>query len=154
MFTHNRLPWFRTTGDWTIDGPRLHKWLQDYFLSLEKKDALFERASTTPTVTSGSGTLTTATAAVEGQSVGGRFEFTATVTITTNGTGATNIQLTLPFSAAENTAVGGTRLGVATPDGLAARVNTAGVLIIALYDGTYPGADGYTLIVSGSYRKA
>lgn len=110
----------------------------------------FPTSSTTPTVTSGSGTLTTASSAVVGQSVGNRFDFTATVTITTNGTGATDIRLTLPFNAAETTSIAGWKLSAS----LAAAVNTSGVLIITNYDGTYPGADGAVLRISGSYRKA
>jgi hypothetical protein len=40
VFTPLRLPPFYPDGDWRVDGPRLHKWLQDYFLSLEKPGAL------------------------------------------------------------------------------------------------------------------
>ena len=157
MFARLRLSAFYPSGDWRVDGPRLHKWLQDYWLSLEKPGALhlseftLDTSSTTPTVTSGSGTFTTVSSAVEGQVVGNRFEFTVTVTITTNGTAATDVRLTMPYNAAETTAISGRRTG---PAALLATVDTSGVLNITNTDGTYPGADGRTLRLSGSYRKA
>ena len=46
MFTNNRLPQFRPTGDWLKDGPIMHRWLHEYFLSLEKKGALQPTAAT------------------------------------------------------------------------------------------------------------
>lgn len=53
MFTRFRLPVFQPTGDWRVDAPRLNKWLQDYFLSLEKPGALsisFDGDDWTPTI--------------------------------------------------------------------------------------------------------
>lgn len=40
MLTRKRLPIFRPTGDWQVDGPRAVKWLSDYFLSLERPGSL------------------------------------------------------------------------------------------------------------------
>lgn len=40
MFTRKRLPSFAQTGDWKVDGPRLVKWIDAYFRSLEQKNAL------------------------------------------------------------------------------------------------------------------
>jgi hypothetical protein len=156
MFRKIRRPVMQFSGDWQEDRFRLVMALQKDDDGLEQPGALhlsefaLDTTSTTPTVTAGSGTLTTATSAVEGQVVGNRFEFTATVTITTNGTGATDIRLALPYSAAEITGLCGYKAGVS----LAAAVSTAGLVVITNYDGTYPGADGAVLRISGSYRKA
>lgn len=40
MFTRKRLPNINLTGDWKNDGPRLVKWISDYFGSLEAPDSL------------------------------------------------------------------------------------------------------------------
>src|SRR5688572_6381929 len=104
MLTPLRLPTFQPSGDWVRDGPLLHKWLQDYFLSLERVGALaiteasldgspvgasdadtgkfttlevttsstFPTGTTTPTVTAGSGTLTTVSATLSYTKIGNR----------------------------------------------------------------------------------
>lgn len=40
MFTRLRLPRFSLASDWAKDGPLVVKWISDYFLSLEQKNAL------------------------------------------------------------------------------------------------------------------
>lgn len=156
MFRRSRRPTIQFSGEWQKDRFNLVQWLQKDDDALEKPGALHlsefttDTSSTTPTPTAGSGTFTSVTAAVEGQTVGNRFEFTATVTITTNGTAATDVRVPMPFSAAEDTGFGGWRSGNV---GLAARI-TGNSLRITDYDGVYPGADGFALRVSGSYRKA
>lgn len=111
----------------------------------------YEEASTTPTPTASSGTFTTVAAAVKATKTGDRVSFTATVTITTNGTAAGVVLVPLPYTPAENSGCGGAEVA-ATGAGLAAIAQTDGNLYIRSYDGTYPGADGRTLTVTGSYR--
>jgi len=110
----------------------------------------------TPTVTAGSGSITTL------GSISGRvkylstnlFYMAATVTITTNGTGATTIVIPLPAGVTAQAAqhqvlsayadVGGARVTCT------ARVAASGTSIaVSKYDGTYPGADGAVIVVSG-----
>jgi hypothetical protein len=109
----------------------------------------YEEGSTTPTPTAGSGTLTTATAAVRYTKIGDRICYTATVTITTNGTGASYIVVPMPFSAAETTGASGVNAGSgAALSGFVSGAN----LRIYDYDATYPGSDGAVLVMSGSFR--
>lgn len=181
MLTRQRLPVFIPTGDWKVDAPNLHKWISDYWFELEKKGALtiteasvddtpigasgpdtgkfttlevttsstFPTSSTTPTVTAGGGAFTTVSGAVRSVKIGDRRFYTATVVITTNGTAATYVVVPMPDAAAETTASSG--VDATNPVALTGYV-TGSNLLIYKYDGTYPGADGKTLVMSGSYR--
>lgn len=108
----------------------------------------------TPTVTSTTGTLTTVGA------VAGFFKLyentvdvTYDVTITTNGTGATSIRVSLPFlTLAGRPAVGvGRAVNITgkTTSNYATPAST--VLELKYYDNTYPGADGVNLVGNVSY---
>lgn len=113
----------------------------------------------TPTLTSGTGTFTSATATGKYMRIGKTVYFKAIVIITTNGTAAIYAKITLPFQAEMHLRE--------SPSGEAV-VNTTGGLVCGLqcsifpathlqiykYDGTYPGADGRALIVSGFYEAA
>lgn len=105
--------------------------------------------TTTPAPTSGSGTLTTAAATVRWQKDGDWVSFSCTVVITTNGTGATDLRATMPYTAAETTPCHGTDNGVTFA--LTGHV-TGATLLFKKYDGTYPGGDGVTLRMSGRFR--
>lgn len=114
--------------------------------------------SWTPTITSGSGTLTT-TSSVAKYKIDPNdlktVRIRLAITVTTNGTGATNIQATLPFTTA-NDSISVILPGYQTTSGLMVRaianVNTT-TLFCTYYDGTYPAADNRTIIVDGLYTK-
>jgi hypothetical protein len=111
----------------------------------------------TPTVTSGSGTITTKTATGKYIQRGNIVYVKAEIRITTNGTGAGYIAFTLPVQAGAsttaNTVAGKERAITGNTvsghiDGGATGCN------IQKYDGTYPGGDGYVITVSGFYEVA
>lgn len=120
------------------------------FTTLEvTTSSVFPTSNTTPTPSSFGGTITTVSGAVRAQRVGDRASYTVTVTITTNGTGSGFIQVTMPFSAAETTPTHG--VNATSPVALTGFISGT-TLRIYKYDGTYPGADNTTLVMSGSYR--
>jgi hypothetical protein len=112
----------------------------------------------TPTMTSGGGSLT-AVASLSGAyflNSNRVCTFRATGTITTNGTGASYIVLTLPVTSKSGVSqfVVGREIGV-TNKTLSASIhggNTNGVVLF--YDGTYPGANGAVIAISGQYEAA
>lgn len=108
-----------------------------------------------PTVSAGSGTITTSTALGRYAVYDKTATFEAQINITTNGTGAAYVGFTLPLaasSAGANTGCGRDTSGV-TGKALALQINGgATVAAILNYDGTYPGANGVNLVVSGSYE--
>lgn len=153
MFTRKRFVLPTWTPDVARDLGRLGTALYKYFLSLEEPGALsitFDKDSTAPTVTAGSGTLTTVSAVLNYTKYDDRVAFDAVITLTTNGTGATYLSLPLPFTPAANTAGFGRIASSALV--LDVAITTGGVALIRLYDGTYPGADGTSFQVGGVYR--
>lgn len=109
------------------------------------------RGTTTPTLTSGTGAFTTASAALAYTLDGSRMPFNCTVTITTNGTAATDIEFTLPYTPFANTALSAIdSAGLA----LAALAKTDGKVYVTKYDGSYPGASLKTIYVAGAVRLA
>lgn len=112
----------------------------------------------TPTVTSTTGTITTASATgFYAQIADGLAFIDLEVTITTNGTGATSVRATLPTGVTGVT--GSTRVisgySVTGMQSLVGRVVGSGnQVIITTDDGTYPGVDGEVLQVSGVIRVA
>lgn len=103
----------------------------------------------TPTVVSGSGTITAASAQVRWLKKDTRNYFQLKVVITTNGTGAGNIQVTMPFTSFFD-AAGGGREVTAAGIGLAWSMGAgSNILFISKVDATYPGGNGFTLLVSG-----
>lgn len=111
--------------------------------------------SWTPTVTSVTGSITTVGAVVaKYQKLGKIVNFWLSVTITTNGTGATAVEITLPSTPVrdfagtgyEDTAYGGL---------LQVRGKATGAkLVLFRYDNTYPGANGSVFTIHGSYEVA
>lgn len=106
----------------------------------------------TPTVTSGTGTLTSVSGAGRYMQVGKTVFIYARVDVTTNGTGATDIRFTPPV-----TAVGLYYMlaGRDHSNGLMQQVRINNTFVqINNYDGTYPGHDGAILTFSGVYEAA
>lgn len=105
----------------------------------------------TPTVTCGTGSLTTTTRTGRYKTLGKTVFFEANMVITTNGTCATSLNFALPpgVTAASNSPIVG-------EDFTAGKTLTAGVnsgatsTVVLLYDGSYPGADGKTLAIGGA----
>lgn len=107
----------------------------------------------TPTVGSGSGTITTSSATGRYKQIGTKtYAVEMEVTITTNGTGATTVTVTLPFAAKSATAFAGRATNVSGKALSAAVAATGSTLAITNYDNTYPGANGEHLVVSGIYE--
>lgn len=112
-----------------------------------------------PTVTAGSGTITTVSAAGRFLEMGKLLMLSVTITITTNGTGATSILCPLPsgFTAVGSANVLAGRAANVSGKMLQAFVGTGGSttsLFILNYDNSYPGADGEILLVSGMIEVA
>jgi len=119
-------------------------------------DALRDWQAYTPTVTAGSGSITTASATGRYLKRGRSVDVQIRVTITTNGTGATSVNATLPIAAAnitginrtlagrEESSTGNMLQGYITPNSTVAQIYN--------YDNSYPGASGRTLHVNGSYE--
>lgn len=112
----------------------------------------------TPTITAGAGTFTSVAATGEYQKLQDKLYYVSIdIVITTNGTAATNVKATLPFSTANNS-ISQTINGAETNNtgkGIAGTM-TANSTNINLYfsDSTYPGADGSKIHVEGIYRIA
>ena len=82
------------------------------------------------------------------------------ITITTNGTGAGYIQATLPVAARNAGGANGYQVlngAEVAVTGKSVRPlvsNNAATCLISSYDGSYPAANGYVIVVSGSYEAA
>lgn len=109
--------------------------------------------SFTPTVTAGSGALTTASATGRYTQISTTIIFQTEITITTNGSGATDVRSTLPVECAANAI--GTGLETVSAGVLVVSIDTATplVAVTTFTDGTYPGADGNILIINGVYES-
>lgn len=80
--------------------------------------------------------------------------FRASVTITTNGTAATTVIVTLPFAASGAHVLAGRESAVTGLMVQGSIVSGSSNLVITKYDATYPGGNGHTLVVSGWYQRA
>jgi hypothetical protein len=112
--------------------------------------------SYTPTVTAAPGTsFTTVSATGAYQTIGKNVFFTATVTITTNGSAAGYVYVSLPSGiTASGTAVLSGREEFYTGKLLQGYItNGATAVVILNYDNTYPGGTGYVLTVSGTFQS-
>lgn len=109
----------------------------------------------TPTVSSYTGTITTASAAGFYKQVGKTVFFRFRATITTNGTGGTGVLVTLPAAAMSGGhAFPGRENGVSSKTLGATLFPDTSTLYISNYDGTYPGADGALIDFEGVYECA
>ena len=105
-----------------------------------------------PTITSQTGTITTlGTITARYAQAGKNVYFFLEILITTNGTGASYINASLPVTAKSNTPATG-RDGL-TAKVLSCQINTGtSAMTVQFYDGTYPGANGAQLRISGTYE--
>lgn len=112
--------------------------------------------SYTPTITALSGTITTKSATGRYARRGKLVYVRAEISITTNGTGAGQLLMTLPLTTAGT--IGGIFSGMErslSPNAIIGFVDGASSsLAIINYDGTYPGADGTVFILTGFYEVA
>jgi len=106
-----------------------------------------------PTVTSQTGTITTlGTIVARYAQAGKNVYFSVSITITTNGTGASWINCSLPVTAKAQTLFAGREISVAGKS-CAGYVNTgSNSMSVVFYDGTYPGSSGAVIVVSGLYE--
>lgn len=99
-------------------------------------------------VTASSGSLTTVgTVTTTYQVVGSSLYFSHNVTITTNGTGAGQLRVTLPFTPASVGVTAGKENGL-TGKELLGNSNTNFIAYV-FYDGTYPGGNGAVILGGG-----
>jgi hypothetical protein len=108
----------------------------------------------TPTVSASSGTITTSSATGRFHVIGKTVHFTVTITITTNGTGSGALRFTLPKLCRNNSiAAGRGEGGSTTGDMMQARLSAGSSTVnVFNFDNAYPGSDGATIYVSGSYE--
>lgn len=117
-------------------------------VSLNRNDLDGKVHNAVPTPTSG--TITSATGNIVFQVVGKLVYCIATMNIANNGTGAGALNMTLPFNA-----LGGVLSGDAAGKGCKAGLNGGmNGIVITNYDGTYPGASGANIVLSGILRIA
>lgn len=124
-------------------------------LSATTKDLDGAWRAWTPTVTASSGTLTTVSADGRYTRVGRTFMFSMNIVITTNGGASGALSATLPAgitAAAYFWGCGG--FSFSTGFGCQGRVlsGATSVTSISTYDGSYPGGDGASLMISGSFE--
>lgn len=105
----------------------------------------------TPTITTGAGTITTLGTVTGRYRQDGKTLFLeAVVPITTNGTGATDLRITIPsgMTAAADATLPGTETNTGTMvHGYIA--SGASLLVTRTYGATYPGGSGNRIVVSG-----
>jgi len=109
----------------------------------------------TPVITAGSGTFTSVSATGRYQQIGKTVIVALQVAIATNGSAATTVTATLPVSASSsNSAVLTGRETLNNGKQLQGFiVNTPTLVSIVNYDNSYPGGNGFNLLVSGSYES-
>lgn len=158
----------------------LNKSVSDYLLSLEAKGSLtigeaeinanqgikfpatavastgantlddFERNSYTPTVTAGSGSFTSASATGYYMKIANCYFFKATVTITTNGTAAGTVDITLPDTPS-GTALAWGRENNTTGNMIQGHCINSQTMKLRDYANNYPGGSGYSIQVEGFF---
>ncbi|WP_395326947.1 hypothetical protein WBP06_09535 [Novosphingobium sp. BL-8H] len=114
----------------------------------------YEEGTWTPTVTSGSGTITTYVAAGYYTKIGRQVHASMVIDITTNGTGAGSINITLPFTSAGGAMkwAGSGRENAVTGSMLQVKIDGgSSSATVFTYNNAYPGASGAQLVLSISY---
>ena len=109
----------------------------------------------TPTITAGTGSFTTVSATGRYKTIGKTVFVEIKVTDTTNGTAASFVVATLPFSPAATNSysiTGQEGNGGFTANG-SLSTNGGGTVNIFKYDGTFPLSTGDSLFVSGVYES-
>jgi hypothetical protein len=105
----------------------------------------------TSTLGAQSGALTTATATGRYKKIGAKTViFSLAISITTNGTAAGYLTASLPFTGGVAAQVVSGRENSSTGKMLQGVLNAgASTLFILNYDNTYPGGNGYSLVLTG-----
>ena len=108
----------------------------------------YEEGTFTPAISAGAGSITASSATGSYTKIGNRVFYEVVLTITTNGTGASSLIFTLPFTAAQqhtpvgvNTSSAETCVGISTTTDVGMRT----------YNALYPVSSGHVLRVSGNY---
>jgi hypothetical protein len=106
----------------------------------------------TPTITSGSGTITTVSATGTYKTLGKTCWFTANITITTAGTGSGYLGVSLPFTQAA-TSLAAYGMEVNSTGYMVKGLNPAsGVMQVTKYDNATIIGSGYVIRVTGTYE--
>jgi len=106
-----------------------------------------------PTITSGTGSLTTVSAAGRYIQIGKIVHFSCVITLTNNGTGGAYLILPLPVTAA-GTGYVGHGSDTSVDKTLNVKFANSSTTVILLYDGTYPGVTGHSYTVSITYEAS
>lgn len=117
----------------------------------------YDEGSYTPTVTAQTGSLTTVSAVGRWLRIGDLIQLQVYITVTTNGTGGGYINVTLPFTTANNgtPAVGCGREDTVAGKQLQVRASpNSSSAVVFTYDNLYPAGDGYGLALNLTYIKA
>lgn len=115
---------------------------------------LVTTGSWTPTITAGSGTFTTTSASGDYIVIGSLVWFVISVAITTNGSAATSVIATLPFSAALSANAIGRENNLTGIGILGAIGATGSTITLRDMSNNYPGGSGRNISASGVYKKA
>jgi hypothetical protein len=111
--------------------------------------------SWTPTITAGSGTITSTTINYAKYIQIGKLVFLKfNITITNNGTGASDVKMSLPVTAISGDLSVGAGRNISNGNMLQVRTTTTTELSINKYDNTYPVATGQGLVGSVVYEAA
>lgn len=106
-----------------------------------------------PTVSSGSGTITTVGAIVARYQASGKTTyFSTSVTITTNGSAAGWVNITLPSTAKAATVFVGRESQNSFKELQGIVAAGSNLCSIQFYDSTYPGSSGAVIVLSGVYE--
>lgn len=111
--------------------------------------------SFTPTVTSGTGAITTL-GAVSGSYLltGKTVQYNVNIAITTNGTGASDLRVTnMPFASVSKNQPGAGRNNATGTMAQGYVVSGSTLLVMNKYDNTYPVASGETIMFQGFYER-
>lgn len=151
------------TGTYTVAAKRIRIWQLDVENGTPtptvETGASVEGVAitTTPTVTAGSGTLTTASCTLRYIRDGYTVRYWAVVTVTTNGTGASYIQIPLPFAIGNNTGNFSVGTGRRTDTGVLLVGNgpqNDTNIYVTDYAGNYPATNGMAILIQGEYEAA
>jgi len=128
---------------------------QDGVVSFPYDISAGDWTSYTPTVTAGTGSITSYASSGKYKKFNKVCIFTALAQITNNGTGGSYVGIQLPLANAGNALVFAGRENQATGYMVQGYVPASGTIITCYrYDNAYPGGTNYTIIISGSYEVA
>lgn len=108
----------------------------------------------TPVVTAGSGSITSYTASGTFVKTGKFVQWESTITISDNGTGATDLSMTLPSSTSALAGGYGKETTVSGAMCQGFQYAIGATMHITKYDNSYPGGTGAVILLAGSYTEA